>query len=367
MTGKYSVNDLAINTAAAPSSLSQGELDTVLRYHLREDPRVWRNFTEELQTLLVAGLPLEQALVFIVRNSELARARAAAAHIYQGLKQGQSLDHILDEKQPSVIPRVIRAYLIMGVKSGDFGGLLDQAADIFRMRLQLRSDVRAVIWYPSFLVLAGCGIMAVRDIAIAAVSNKDVMVAQERAMQMYVYPLVTMFVTAVVVAAVLRIISGRNWSSWLRLKLPLIGALTRRYNLAMFLDVLATGVASGMQPQKAWTLAARCLNQAYMTSELMKRLRFIEDGESLATAFGGLRFTDRETAAGIDIGEHAGDIPRVLRLQAKRYRDEVRQVFRPLTRAMAPLTLVVVAIGYFIYPPALIWLAFVLFMLWIII
>lgn len=367
MTGKYSVTHPERKTSPAEVSVSQTEMDTLLRMHLREDPKVWKSFTEELHTLITAGLPIEQALVFLIRSSQLARVRSAAAHIHKGLMQGHGLQQVLDDSVKSNVPPVIRAYLIMGAQSGDFGRLLDQAADIFRMRLELRSDIRAVLWYPSFLVIAGSCIMAVRDILIASFGKGDVAMAQTRALNNYIWPLCWAFIISLVIAAVMRLVAGKNWSSWLRLKIPLIGGLTRRYNTAMFFDVLATGIASGMQPQRAWTLGARCLNQAWMTSEIMKRLRFIEDGDSLTTAYRGLPFADRQSAVALETGEQAGELPRVLRHQAKQYREEVRRVFRPLTRIMGPMMLPVVAIGYFIYPPALTILGFFMFLLWIIV
>ncbi len=209
--------------------------------------------------------------------------------------------------------------------------------------------------------------MAVRDILIASFGKGDVAMAQTRALNNYIWPLCWAFVISLVIAAVMRLVAGKNWSSYLRLKIPLIGGLTRRYNTAMFLDVLATGIASGMQPQRAWTLGARCLNQAWMTSEIMKRLRFIEDGESLATAYRGLPFADRQTSAALETGEQAGELPRILRHQAKQYREEVRRIFRPLSRLITPMMLPIVALGYFIYPPALSLLGFLMFLLWIIV
>ncbi len=82
--------------------------------------------TQELATLLSAGLPLDRALSVLIGLTHKAQLRQAVEQILNKVKQGQSLAEALAE-----YPKIFPPLYVNMIKAGEMGGFLDTAWSVW--------------------------------------------------------------------------------------------------------------------------------------------------------------------------------------------------------------------------------------------
>ena len=110
--------------------------------------------TQELATLLSAGLPLDRALSVLIGLTNKAQLRQAVEQILNKVKQGKSLAEALAE-----YPKIFPPLYVNMIKAGEMGGFLDTAlerlAEYLERAQEVQEEVKSAIAYPAILVLVG--------------------------------------------------------------------------------------------------------------------------------------------------------------------------------------------------------------------
>ncbi len=106
-----------------------------------------------LASLVGAGLPLEQALGASVALTR-GRLRAVVERARDGLRQGASLSHALDDGQ-GVVPAVVQGMVRAGEMAGALPAALQQIAEQMEHDAELAGRTRQALAYPALLLVAG--------------------------------------------------------------------------------------------------------------------------------------------------------------------------------------------------------------------
>src|SRR5271157_3554079 len=113
-------------------------------------------FTQELATLLTAGVPLDRALSITSELTERAAFRFIVLDILRVLKGGRSLAESLathPEYFSDLYVNMVRA----GEASGSLASVFDRLAEFERTRDDLRGYIISSMVYPCLLALVGIG------------------------------------------------------------------------------------------------------------------------------------------------------------------------------------------------------------------
>ncbi len=113
-------------------------------------------FTQELSTLLNAGVPLDRALSITCELTERAAFRMLVQDILRVLKGGRSLADSLathPEYFSDLYVNMVRA----GEASGSLAAVFERLAEFERTRDDLRSYILSSMAYPCLLLLVGTG------------------------------------------------------------------------------------------------------------------------------------------------------------------------------------------------------------------
>jgi len=97
-------------------------------------------FTQELNTLLTAGLPLDRSLMILQDLAENEKFREIVHDIIQDIKGGKSLADAMGE-HPTVFPKV---YVNM-VKAGEMGGMLPEVLKDITAYLERTSELKSYL------------------------------------------------------------------------------------------------------------------------------------------------------------------------------------------------------------------------------
>jgi len=110
--------------------------------------------TEQLAVLLRSGVPLVTSLESLRGQFRNIEFREALDAITEAVRGGTPLSEAMD-KYPHIFSKFYIQMIVMGERSGDIEGLLEQASAYFRRELGLRQMIRRALFYPMMvLVLA---------------------------------------------------------------------------------------------------------------------------------------------------------------------------------------------------------------------
>jgi general secretion pathway protein F len=114
-------------------------------------------FTQELATLVEAGLPLDRALAVLGELTPSAPLRAITGALLEAVRGGASLGDALAQHQPRPFSRL---YVNM-VRAGERGGMLDTTLKRLAEHLEeaqaLREALASALIYPALLATVGAG------------------------------------------------------------------------------------------------------------------------------------------------------------------------------------------------------------------
>ena len=314
-------------------------------------------FTQELSTLLNAGVPLDRALSITSELTEHAGFRFIVMDVLRVLKGGRSLADSLathPEYFPALYVNIVRA----GEASGALGAVFDRLTQFERTRDDLRSYLISSMIYPGLLMMVGfCSILVLMYFVVPRFAQ----VFQDSRMRM---PLPTEILLQVsdlvksygwlvgiglVAAAVslrtyIRTVPGRLWWDTIRLRIPLLGDALRKAETSRFARAMETLVANSVPLVQSLGIAGAILNNRKIAGSLEAVAQGVKRGEGLA---GPLRRTGQFpplAAHLLSVGEETGRLDQMFGRMADIYESDTRAAIKRFTALFEPLVILVMGV-----------------------
>lgn len=114
--------------------------------------------TRQLSTLLVAGLPLEEALLAVGEQSEKLSTKALVLSVRAKVLEGHALASAMRE-HPEGFSSLYTATIAAGEKSGHLDKVLLRLADYTEQQWQMKQKLKTALIYPMMIVLVAVGIV----------------------------------------------------------------------------------------------------------------------------------------------------------------------------------------------------------------
>ncbi len=106
--------------------------------------------TRQMATLAGAGLPIEEVLGTVARQSESPRVKSALSAVRTRVMEGLPLAHALSEF-PSVFPPIYRTTIAAGEQAGRLDIVLERLADNVEAQNAMRQKIQLAMFYPAIL------------------------------------------------------------------------------------------------------------------------------------------------------------------------------------------------------------------------
>jgi general secretion pathway protein F len=314
-------------------------------------------FTQELHTLVKSGFPLDRSLSVL---GQLAESEALAEVIQDVLKEvkgGKSFSEGLG-KYPEVFPKI---YVSM-VKAGEAGGMLEEVlhrmVDFLETSENLRSYIIGALIYPALLTTVGLASVTILTLFVvprfAAIFHDMGMplplpMAILKGISDFLsgYWWFVLLVIILVTAYVQRFRSsarGRlTWDRWL-LRLPMVGAVIRKVEVARFTRTLGTLLRGGVPLLQAMTIVRDIIaNQGIAT--LIEPIRNgIKKGEGVSQPMKQSGVFPPLAMHLIEVGEESGKLDTMLVQVSDVYDNEVRNGIKNLISFFEPALILVMGI-----------------------
>ncbi len=316
--------------------------------------------TRQLATLLVAGLPLVEALGVMVEQTEKKAVKSLMADIREELRGGASYSAILER-----YPREFSQTYVHMVRAGEASGALDQIlfrlAEFLEKQLGLKHKVTNAVLYPALMLTVGVSVLfflmtfVVPKITAVFISLKQALpwptvVLMSISHFFADYWALILGGIGLVVWALRRALkteAGQTTADRWLLKIPLIGEVARMVAISRLTSTLATMLASGVQLLDAMDVAKRVMNNRVLEQAVEGARQNIREGETIAEPLKRSKEFPALVTHMIAVGERSGEMEEMLRRIGQIYDGEVDRVITRFTSLLEPIMILVMGILVF--------------------
>lgn len=316
--------------------------------------------TRQLATLLVAGLPLVEALGVLIEQAEKKPVQTILADIREQIREGKALSAAMEN-----YPRDISPIYVHMIRAGETSGALDQIlfrlADFLENQVKLQSKVTSAALYPALMLAVGITVLfflmtfvvpkitaVFADLHQALPWPTRLLIAVSGFLSRFWIVLLAGTILSIVgVRRFLGTQAGRAQGDRLLLQLPLVGSVTRMVAISRLTSTLATMLASGVQLLEALGIAKRVMNNVVLERAVEEARGSIREGESIAEPLKRSGAFPPLVTHMIGVGEKSGEMEEMLRRIAQIYDGEVDRVVTRLTALMEPIMILFMGVVVF--------------------
>ena len=313
--------------------------------------------TRQLATLLVAGLPLVDALGVMVDQAEKKSVKSLMADIREAIRGGAAYSAVLGG-----YPREFSQIYVHMVRAGEASGALDQIlfrlAEFLEKQLALKHKVTNAVLYPALMMIVGISVLfflmtfVVPKITAVFTSLKQalpwptvVLMSISHFLADY-WPVILGGVVLMVwaVRRAMKTETGQLTADRWLLKIPLIGQVARLVAISRLTSTLATMLASGVQLLDAMEVAKRVMSNRVLEHAVEGARQNIREGETIAEPLKRSGEFPALVTHMIAVGERSGEMEEMLRRIGHIYDGEVDRVITRFTSLLEPIMMVFLGI-----------------------
>ena len=316
--------------------------------------------TRQLATLVHSGIPLEEALLAVSQQSEKVRVRSVLAGVRSRVIEGRTLAEGLGAF-PRVFPELYRATVSAGEQSGHLDAVLERLADYTEKREILQQRIRNALVYPVLLTVVCVGIVGLL-LGYVVPEVVRVFEAGEREL-----PVLTKLLIALsdlvrnwwwlIIGGTVGAVTGlRRWLrnpdarrdyDRLKLRMPLVGRITRGNNAARFSRTFAILTASAVPVLEALRISGQVVTNLPMREAVLDAAVRVREGAPIARSLGSRKLFPPMLIHLIASGETSGALESMLERAADNQERELDGLVNTAVGVLGPL--MILLMGGFVF------------------
>ena len=311
-------------------------------------------FTKYFATLIKAGIPVLRCLATLSRQMTTWHLKSVIWTMRNEVEGGVPLNTSF-KKNESLFGLLYVNLIRVGEESGRLFGVLDRLGMLLERELRLRRRVMAALTYPAIITLVAVLVVTFLMVfVIPQFSKLFAQFGQELPMPTQIVIGISNFLKENVLnlfAALLAFVmviyqtnqteKGRWFFDSMKLKLPLFGDLSQKYNIALFSRNLATLFQSGVPIISGMKISIEVVENVVLADALRKVVREVEGGQPIARALEKVEVMPELSTQMIEIGEESGNLDEMLERVAEFYEEEINFLVDQLAAMIEPAFIVV--------------------------
>ena len=314
-------------------------------------------FTRELATLLRAGLPLDRALETLIGLTSTPYAASFLQGIRDEVRGGKAMSQALDARR-----EVFNRFYVNIVRAGEAGGalatVLTRLADTMERNKELRETVKSALIYP--IILIGVAVTSVMILLIYVVPQFQQTFSQAgKALPLptevviFVGTFLKKWWWALIAFVALLVMWVRRKLAQPRfrgrfdarvLKLPLLGDLLVKIEVARFSRTLATLLGNGVTLLSALSIVKETLGNVVLAASLDGVTARLREGKGFGRPLLETGLWPKLATQMILVGEESGRLEEMLGRVADVYDREVQVSVKRFLAILEPALILGLAV-----------------------
>ncbi len=332
-------------------------LETVSSVLVRISGKDVMLFTQDLATLLEAGLPVDRSLAILAEVTEKDKFKQIVRDVLKTVQGGSYLSDALGK-----YPRVFSKFYVNMIRAGEAGGVLEPVLVRLGTFLETSQDLKEYIVsamvYPLFLVLVGGASVTVlltfvipkfsvifSDLGQAIPFSTQMLLGFSHFIRGYWW--------AILAAMGLTFYSFRNYSltregrykiDKIKTRLPAVGDLVRKIEAARFSRTLGTLIRSGVPILQALALVKDIIGNRVIASTMDEIRERVQKGDRLSKSLSDTGFFPSLAIQMITVGEETGRLDEMLLKVAESYEKVVRALIKRFVSFLEPAMILIMGL-----------------------
>ena len=313
-------------------------------------------FSHQMATLAKAGISVVRAVRGLSESARNPRLGVVLEAVATDLEGGVDFATSL-KRHGDVFSNLYASVIHVGENTGRLDEAFRRIAKYLELERETIKRLKSATRYPSFVLIAiGVAITILNMFVIPAFADvfakfhaqlpwqtRVILVISQFSVAYWPYLLTIVSGSVYGIVRWIDTVEGRHAWDRFKLRLPIIGPIFERINLARFCQTFAMVMKSGLPVTQGLTVVANAIGNEYMARLVLGMRAGIERGESITTTAGASGMFTPVVMQMIAVGEETGSIDDLLVQSAGFYEEEVDYSLKTLTDAIEPI--LIIAIG----------------------
>ena len=306
-------------------------------------------FTQDLATLLEAGLPVDRALSLLIESAEKEQFKMVVNDILKTVQGGGYLSDALARH-----PKAFTSFYVSMVRAGEAGGVLEavlsRLGEFLESAQELKDYIKSAMVYPIFLVgVGGLSIIVLLTFVIPKFSiifsdmgqtiplSTQFLLGISHLLQSYWWAILAVLGTGYYfLRKYLKTPAGRLKFDRKKMNFPVVGELIKKIEVARFARTLGTLTKSGVPILQALTLVKDILENRVISAAMENVYTRVKEGDRLSKPLRDTGIFPPLAIQMITVGEETGRLDRMLLRVAESYEKMVRNMVKRLISLLEP-------------------------------
>jgi type IV pilus assembly protein PilC len=313
-------------------------------------------FNQQFVTLIRAGLPILKSLDLLAERLTDPKLAKSIQGVREEVRNGVLLSEAFARQ--NVFPPIYVTSVLAGERSGSLPDVLDRFITYQRLSLSVRRKLVVSLIYPAVLIFLVIGLVVFLVTYVVPnfaelYRNMD---AELPAATQFLIALGTTarnYVLGGFLALVLAILGLRLWSRTpsggeavdrFLLKLPMVGEVWLKYQVAQFSRMLGTLLVGGIPLMQGLNTAAESLGTPVLKGALQQAVKLVREGQALSASLRTTGVFPSLSLDMIEVGESTGALPAMLTSVAEFYEEDVSTRVTALLSLIEPIIMIIMAV-----------------------
>ncbi len=313
-------------------------------------------FCRQMYSLTKAGVPLLRAIKGLSVNTENKQLKKALDDVTAELTNGRSLSASM-KMHSDVFSPLFVSMINVGENTGRLDQALLQLGEYYEQEVETRKRIKTAMRYPVFVIIFVVAALFILNIKVIPqfasmfsrfnvelpLPTRILIATSDFFVNYWMWMLALIFSALFAFRSWLATAKGRETWDKFRLKMPVVGGIVNRAQLARFSRTFALMLKAGVPLNQSIALSAESMDNKFLENRLLEMKAAIEAGSTVSsTAVNSGIFTSLVIQM-ISVGEETGRIDELLLEVADFYDREVDYDLKTLTARIEPILLVFVA------------------------
>jgi len=314
-------------------------------------------FTSALATLHRAGIPLLRALSIIKIGDKNDRFNYAIDQLKTDLHSGKPLSEAMS-RFPDIFSSVYVNCVAAGEESGTMDSTLEQLGEVLEREAELTRQLKSGLRYPIMVIMAIVAAFFVlmnfvvpRFMSFYSAFDAElplptrIIIATSDFVTSYWPLMVAATIAAIfVIRLILRRKAGRLWFDRQMLRLPVLGELIIKGNIARFSLMFRILIASGLTIVRAVDILSLTIKNSVIAQEIEALGDSFRRGREIEVDSDSFRYFPTQALHMLAVGLESGNLEAMLREVGEHYTKQVIHTSRQLTAIIEPILTVIMGL-----------------------